>query len=296
MATNDWKLPLNLAIGLHVLLLVSSVYLPGLFKAKPKFAEITTVSIINIAEPQLAAPAPPEIETSQPVVKSVVKPVQTKKIAPIAEPEPVQPQAPAKAVSLKPLKKKVKKKIEEPKTNLAKPKAKPNNKREEELARKRRQALADAIRQEELLAEKARLANEALEMEKSLLTQQRPITSPVRSTQSPSTGSSAQTSSDGSSSKIEAMYYAAIKNRLIELWAVPESIQKKSSLMATAVITIKRNGEIADIFFEKQSGNMVFDQSVKKTIRAANPMQPIPPALKRQRIEFGLNFRPSGIQ
>lgn len=301
MASNEWKLPLNLAIGIHVLVVLSSLYLPGFFKAKPRFADIYTVSIINVEEPVVApAPAPPPAaQQAKAVVKKTVQPVKSKNVAPIAEPVPVKSNAPEKAVSLKPLKKKVVKKnvkpAEEPKPKV-KPKAAPKPKNDN-LAIKRRQELADALREEELLAERARLAREAVEMEKSLL-QPRKTSTPVVDSSSSATRPASSNSqvSSSSSSQIERMYYAAITNRLLQFWALPESMQKQSNLMSTAVITINKNGEIADIYVEQRSGDRVFDQFVSRTIRAANPMPAIPAAMKKQRVEIGLNFKPGGIQ
>ncbi len=293
MAPTDWKLPLNLAIGFHILILLSSIYLPGFFKAKPRFADIYTVSIINVAEPEAtpAPPPPPKAAPAQPVVKNIAPPVKAKKVAPIADTEPSEVKAPVKAVSLKPLKKKVIKKTVKPKI-VTKPKSKPKR---NDLAKKRRQELADAIREEELLAERARLAKEAVEMEKQLLQSAKPAPT-VSSTTSRSQSSSSAKVSSSSSSQVERMYYAAITNRLLQFWALPESMQKRSSLLSTAVITINKNGQIADIFFEARSGDRVFDQFVQRTIRAANPMPAIPAAMRKQRVEIGLNFKPGGIQ
>lgn len=300
--SSDWKLPLNLAIGIHVLAILSSIYLPGLFEAKPRFADIYTVSIINVAEPVAEPPPPPpppKVAQPKPEVKSVPKAAPAKKAVALDPPAPPQETAPAKAVSLKPLKKKVVKKVEEPKVETppepkVKPKQKPNN---DALAKKRRQELADAIREEELLAEKARLAKEAVEMEKQLLAPMQARSSVTSRTTGPTKVNSTSTKvSSSSDSQVERMYYAAITNRLLQFWALPESMQKQSALMSTAVITINQNGQIADIFFENRSGDKVFDQFVKRTIEAANPMPAIPAAMKKQRVEIGLNFKPGGIQ
>lgn len=300
MDSNQWKLPLNLAIGFHVLIVLSSIYLPGFLKAKPKFAEIYTVSIINIAEPVITPPPPPpatKVQQPKAVVKKRVKPVIAKKIAPIAEPAPTTSNAPVKAVSLKPLKRKIVKKkvkpkvVSQPKTKAA-PKPKKDN-----LAKKRRQELADAIREEELLTERARLAKEAVEMERNLLKPRKYSPTAVNSSSSaPRANNDSATVSSSSSSQVERMYYAAITNRLLQFWALPESIQKKLHLMSTAVITINKNGEITNILMENRSGDRVFDQFVTKTIRAANPMPAIPAAMRKQRVEIGLNFKPGGIQ
>lgn len=296
MSSNEWKLPLNLAIGLHVLIVLSSIYLPHIFKAKPKFADIYSVSIINVAESVIVPPSPtPQVKQPKAVVKKAVKPVKTKKVAPIAEPVATTNDAPEKAVSLKPLKKKIVKKNVKPQV-VSKPKLKPKAIKDN-LAKKRRQELADAIREEELLTERARLANEAVEMEKNLLQPHKSSTPAVKSsTTSTRPNNSNDTVSSSSSSQIERMYYAAITNRLLQFWALPESMQKQSHLMSTAVITINRNGEIAHIQMENRSGDRVFDQFVTRTIRAANPMPAIPAAMKKQRVEIGLNFKPGGIQ
>ncbi len=300
MDSNQWKLPLNLAIGFHVLIVLSSIYLPGFFKAKPKFAEIYTVSIINVAEPVITPPPPPpapKVQQPRAVVKKRVKPVIAKKVAPIAEPVPTTINAPVKAVSLKPLKRKIVKKKVKPKV-VSQPKAKAQSKpKKDNQAKKRRQELADAIREEELLTERARLAKEAVEMEKNLLKPRKYSPPAVTSSSSaPRANSDSATVSSSSSSQVERMYYAAITNRLLQFWALPESIQKQLHLMSTAVITINKNGEIANILMENRSGDRVFDQFVTKTIRAANPMPAIPAAMRKQRVEIGLNFKPGGIQ
>ena len=128
MQSKDWKLPLNVAIGIHLLVFLGAIYLPGIFKAKPKFADVYTISVINVAEPnngrqaaaktQKAAPRPPakaqKTAASRPAKTQeatpppvVIPPVKAKKVAPIAEtPKPVE-QAPPKAISLKPIKKKI---------------------------------------------------------------------------------------------------------------------------------------------------------------------------------------------
>lgn len=298
MDSNAWKLPLNLAIGFHVLIVLSSIYLPDFFKAKPKFADIYTVSIINVAEPVIAPPPPPptpQVKQPKAVVKKFVKPVKAKKVAPIAEPVATSSNAPAEAISLKPLKKKIVKRKVKPQV-VSKPRVKPKPKTDY-LAKKRRQELADAIREEELLTERARLANEAVQMEKNLLQPRKSSTPAVTSsTSSTRPSNSSATVSSSSSSQIERMYYAAITNRLLQFWALPESMQKQANLMSTAVITINKNGQIADILMENRSGNRVFDQFVTRTIKAANPMPAIPAAMKKQRVEIGLNFKPGGIQ
>lgn len=283
MLSNDWKLPLNVAIGIHILVLLGGLYLPEMLKSKPKFADIYTVSIINIAEPAPAEQpaAQSEPATPPPSIKPV-KPVKAKKVAPIEERIAETAPGPVKTVSLKPLKRKKKKKV-----------VTKNNRADE--ARARRRQLAQALREEELLEEKARLAREALQKERELLNR-KPVAaaSPAHSSASNKTGATTQTS--GGSNIIENQYYAAIINRLHQFWALPESLQNNPNLTAAVVVTISRNGQIGNFFFEHRSGDRVFDQFVNRTLEAANPLPAIPPALKKQRLEIGLRFRPGGIQ
>ncbi len=300
MMSNEWKLPLNIAVAIHVLILLGALYLPGIFKSKPKFADIYTVSIINIAEPNTPPPAASKQETSPPPVITPPTPVKAEKTAPIAEPvaqEKAEP-VPQKSISLKPLKKK---KIQE-----IKPAKKPNN--QEEIDRKNRQRLAEAqnnrqrlaeaLREEELLAERAKLAQEALEIERKLLDSQQQInTSPIHSVAGSGNMSSTSAAAAGSSSNLlESQYLAAIFNRLHQFWTPPEYLQKNPDLTAVVIVTINQNGQIANMHFESKSGDRVFDQFVNKTLEAAAPMPPIPPALKKQRFELGLRFRPGSIQ
>ncbi len=284
MPSDQWKLPVNLAIGVHLFFFLGILYLPGLFQAKPKFADIYTVSLINIAEPvteseAVERQAEPPVETSPPVA---VKPVNSKKIAPIAELSEAVSPSPAKAVSLKPLKRKKKKVVSKPKDTT----------RQKRIDRSKRQKLADLIREEELLAEKSRLAQEALAAERNLL-KPKPRSSATSSRQGKNT---AATANSGNSNLIESQYNAAIFSRLHQFWKVPEHMEQRADLTAVVVITINKDGKVADMFFENRSGDRIFDQFVQTTVDRASPMPPIPLAMRKQRYEVGLIFRPGGIQ
>lgn len=285
MPAGEWKLPLNIAIGLHTLVVIGALYLPGLFEAKPKFADIYTVSLITVAEP-VATPPPTkseELSKPVPVAKKIIKP---KKIAPIAEVAEKTAPVVTKAISLKPYKrKKIKKKKRVVKTS-----------RRKEIERRKRQQLAAALKEEELLAENAKRAQEALENERNLLKPVKRQSTKPEATSSPTTTSSASSGIAGSSSLISSRYNSAIASRLLQFWSLPEFMQKDTMLNAVVVITIKKNGEIANMFFESKSGNRVFDQFVNKAIEAATPLPPIPPAMEKQSYEIGLRFRPGSIK
>ena len=86
MPESEWKLPFNFAIGIHLLFIVGAIYLPGLLDKKPKFADIYTVSLINVVEPAPHQEVAPQRETQhEPAIQPPkTAPVKSKKTAPIA--------------------------------------------------------------------------------------------------------------------------------------------------------------------------------------------------------------------
>lgn len=278
-------MPFNIAVGFHLLLVLGVIYLPGLFDKKPKFADIYTVSLVTIAEPVEPVSQPEPSSEKVPIKTIQTSSVKTKKVAPIAEPVKELAPTPQKAISIKPLKrKKVKKVVKKPKKTSTK-----------KVDRRKIQKLAEALQNEEKAEEKALLAQEELERERNLMkTPEKDASRPQKTP--PALKESRTTSIGGSSNLIEAQYHAAIFGRLQQFWSLPEYMQKNPDLVAVVVITISRDGQIANVFFEERSGDRVFDQFVAKTIEAASPLPAIPAAMKKQRYEVGLRFRPESIR
>ncbi len=106
--------------------------------------------------------------------------------APIAEakPEEAAPPAPPKAISLKPVKKKVKNKVVPPDDTVQRE----QEKREKEIERVKRQQLAESLRAEQTAAEEARLAAEEAEAERRLMEATQERLAAIRSQASTSTG------------------------------------------------------------------------------------------------------------
>ena len=280
---NNWTLPLNLAIGFHILLVFSIVYLPDLLKPRPKFEDIYTVNLIEVSEPApVQEAAPPQQEAPEPEPEP--EPVKDQKLAPVLEPIKPVPPAPkeVKAVSIKPLKRKIKKKV-----------VKPDN-RQKELDRIKRQRLAEALQAEKQAAEQARLAAEEAERQQKLMEQQlAAVRNQVRSTPARPT---TQRKSSGARSALSTQYHGAIMNHVTQYWSLPEFKNWDLGLSAIVVVTIAKNGSIQSKFFEKRSGDSAFDQYVRKTLQDADPFPPIPAALRKNQIEIGLRFRPGSIQ
>lgn len=321
-------MPLNLAIGFHVLIALAVVYLPHLLTPKQMPDETYTVNLINIADvmPAESAPAeappqpaaspasPPKAITQPPAKKVVVEKVKVveKEIAlaepEIAEPTPVVEPAPAEAISIKPSKRKIKAEVVPPptKTEVAPPPVKtevkpppPPKKVERDFSQSRRQKLAEMIRAEQQASEEARILAEEAEIEKRLaeasLSRMNRAAAASRSASSDRASSEAALQSSKQLSALENQYYAAIIARLSSIWSLPETKTWDPSLMATVIITVQKDGQIADSFFEVQSGDKIFDRFVTKALQDVGQLPPIPGALKLQRMEIGLHFKPSGI-
>ena len=335
----EWKLPLNLAIGLHILVMLSGVVLPKFLHQRPLLPEVTTIDLMNISEPSAknepSAPAakqeakqapkaeakpepkpeavPPE-PTPAPKPPETIKPVVTKQITPPPEkpapvpetvaPEPVAPPAPPDAISLKPLKQKVKKEIKEiPDTKVENTKV-----RKEELKNiakqlqeeaKKETAVQETIKQQRQLAaarEEARRAD--LEARMAEAEAKNALRDQLRASNSAASSAAAQQSSANNAQMgiLEQQYYATIMSHVQQHWQPPDVKTWNPNLLAVVSIVIASDGKIVSQDFEQASGDKLFDQFVLKTLEASNPLPPPPAALQKQRLEIGLNFKPSGIQ
>jgi colicin import membrane protein len=331
MRNTEWKLPLNLAVGLHVLLVLLTIYMPGIFHTKPIIPENYTVNIVSISESgpkaggapkQEAAkqePAPKKIEAAKPEVK--IKPVEIKQpppppepvVKPKVAPVPIVSPAPVNAISLKPLKRKIERDVvDDTLINERIRKLELQQKREQEIEQKRlqetdrkrelenirKQRVAEASRAEKA-AEDARDAAEEL---KQLLHSATSVKNTARESTGSQSGSgegsgeNTNARSSDNTSGAEKLYQAAIYKRLQQFWALPEFKKWDPSLTAVVVITISTDGAITNQYFETRSGDKVFDQFVEKTLHDAVPLPQIPAALRKSQYEIGLRFKPTGIQ
>ncbi len=286
MNGNQWKLPLNLAIGFHLLVGVSVIYGPGLFESKPRFEEIYTVNFVNLEEAVPSEPAPTEqsVQEQQPV-PSASEAIDKEAVSiaePAPAPEPVS--APPQTISIKPLKKKKKKKIVQPKRN------------NQEAIKKQRiaemqRAQKEAEEQAKVLAEEAERQRQMLERTRNSFQKRNPET--VRKSTGRNTGA---ISSSSAASALENRYYASITSKLQMLWLLPEYKQWDPNLSTIVEVTIRKNGEIADSFFLQKSGDRMYDKFVIETINDIGSFSPIPPALKKQRMSIELEFTPGEIR
>lgn len=324
---SEWKLPINLTIIFHIFVLFCAMVLPGLLHQRPLLPEVTTIDLVSLEEPaarnEPAAPPAVKQETAPatpPKPAEVIKPEMTKQIPPPVEtavpipepepavaPEPVAPPAPPEAISLKPLKQKIKKEIKE----IPDTKAEDIKKRQEELKNiskklqeeaKKETTVQETIRrqrQEAAAREEARRLE--LEARMAAADAKNALRDQIRATTGGSASASAASTQGGAGSSqsmgvLEQQYYATISGHIKQYWQPPDVKTWDPNLLAVVSITIASDGQIVSRVIEQESGDKLFDQFVLKTLEAANPLPVPPPALQKQRLEIGLRFKPSGIQ
>jgi len=85
-------------------------------------------------------------------------------------------------------------------------------------------------------------------------------------------------------------YYMTVFNKIQSAWVLP-NYYEQSSLMAIVEITVRADGRIVNIQFEKKSGNAEFDRSVMRAIQKANPLPPLPAGIKEPVLTLGIRFQ-----
>jgi colicin import membrane protein len=90
------------------------------------------------------------------------------------------------------------------------------------------------------------------------------------------------------------LYYTEVWNAIRRQWALPEFL-KSQKLEAVLVVVVRRDGKILSLQFEKKSGQALFDESVERAVRKADPLPPFPEIYSPPKEEIGLRFRPEDL-
>ncbi len=102
--------------------------------------------------------------------------------------------------------------------------------------------------------------------------------------------------SPGGSSVLEAKlndYYSLIWAKIKKEWTLPENLPKgKIDLEAVIVVIIEKDGKLQKSWFEKKSGNALYDQMAMRAIKKAEPFPPIPKEFSDETFEIGIRFHP----
>ena len=88
-------------------------------------------------------------------------------------------------------------------------------------------------------------------------------------------------------------YYNMIWAKIKKEWTLPEDLPKgKTDLEAVIIVIIERDGKIQKSWFEKKSGNALYDQMAMRAIKKAEPLPPIPKEFSDDTFEVGIRFHP----
>ena len=92
-------------------------------------------------------------------------------------------------------------------------------------------------------------------------------------------------------------FFRKLEEKVRESWVLPEAVARNAkNLMVEVRIVIEKDGRVSDTRIEKGSGNVYFDESVRRAIRKASPL-PVPPERLRggeDHYEVGFRFHGTG--
>ncbi len=298
-----WKLPLGLAFAVHIIVFILLVMPPSFLTSHHDFQEVQTINLFTPDEIKPVkrvnrkkaprAKIKPRVRKITPPPKQIQK---TKAQSINIDDKPIPLPKPEKIVSLRP--RKVKKRPPKPVKHVNKESA------DDAILRKALERAKARINEKK---ENKQIRNALSDLVKKLHTVTPPVEEPTPAepvTHEPTTSKTSDTnnspakSSGPSSAAIDRamrQYYMAISRQLHENWSLPETQNWDPSLEAIFVIVVHRNGKVSKTFFEKKSPNIYFNQYVEKTINASLPMPIFPSDIKKNQLEIGLKFRPSGM-
>ena len=289
MLSGEWRKPLNVSIGLHIIIVIFAMLAPVLFKQQLRLPEIYTVNLFTAIEVAETSPSPAETSAAKPAVRQIEPEIKK----PAISIQPVKPEvSPAvkttitKPVSLKPIKQKIK--VGKTKEEEALDKAK----------------LSQVVQRIKAKAEAGQAAKDAVsKLADSLNTHTPgPTPGPSEKTTTAQTGSTTKTAtvSGPKGTGIEPdfymkQYYSAVFQKIHDHWVLPDHQNWDNSVRAILVVIVRRDGVIKNSFFEKKSNDIYFNQFVLDTMKDASPLPPFPDQLKENTIEFGFRFSPEGL-
>jgi TonB family protein len=89
-------------------------------------------------------------------------------------------------------------------------------------------------------------------------------------------------------------YYSMTWAKIKEAWTIPKNLLKEMVDLETVIVIIivDKDGRVQKSWFEKKSGNALYDQSAMRAIKKAEPLPPIPKEFNEKTLEIGIRFFP----
>lgn len=301
-----WGIPLALAAVIHLLALLPALVAPHLsFFQRQRVPDFQTVSLISVADlpvqrppaaPTPPQPAPPPTPAPRPPTPAPA-PTPAPTPAPSAIPVPPPRPTPAPAATPAPIPKVA--------PQVA-PKQAPPISLRPQLTRDAREQLEqfrEAQRREaesRALAQQAEVARrQALDSVRDLYTQPARSETPTPPPAPPAAAApgpaAAPAGGTVTADAVTREYLSRLHSHIQNHWALPNLPSWDEQLLATIIITVRRDGSVRNTAFEKRAENNYFNQLVQKAIRDASPLPPFPDALRESEMEIGLHFRPGAV-
>ena len=284
---SEWKIPIYLAVGIHVLVFVAALIAPLILNREPRIPEVYTVNLFSATE---IRPAPVARQPKAPVKKKETPPAPPKI-------EPLKPKAKVSIPLTPEITSKPAVSMEEPRAVSLKPakikKTKKQKVVKDVLLSKALQRIQAGIEEKKARQVADRAINDAVSQLRNVL----------RSENGKSGGKGKATGFAGGKTgkntavidEILKRYYAAVYERVHAYWNLPDLQNWKDSLEAVVILEVRKDGIITSKVYEKKSDNHFFNQFVDKAIQEASPLPPFPLGLEKERLEIGLRFRPGEL-
>lgn len=283
----------SVSVALHLALILAMVLMPRFRPSR----RIDLPAAINVQMVSLPGPArkprPAAVKKSAPKPKAEKPPVpkpEPRKAVPIPEkkPEPPKPEPkpePKKAISLAP--KKTAKKKFKPKKSL------------KHKTFKKKKAIQETIRRlkKKVKNTDSQRVKKALDRIRKKVDQTGPVDQLKRKMAGQTSGPVGGVGGTRKTIEMMDIYRAEIPYRIQENWAFPSQLAGEiGHIEAVIVIKIMPSGEVADIWFEKRSGNQYLDDSAYKAVKKSSPLPPLPPGYHQAFYNLGLIFTPEGVK
>ena len=284
--------PFGVSFLFHLAIVLALVFTPE-FGSGPRFrAGVVNVSLVSLPSPgpdtggPAAAVVKPKPVEKKPPQKPAVK-IPEPKPEPKPKPKPVPVvKKPAKAVSLAPKKKKIKKSLKKKTLDREKIINSAIDRIEKKVEKTKTDSVAAAI---------DRLKRQVGEAEPQVRKGSGDTASKAGGGRAGPVGASGPGGVRIQESIL--IYQAEIQYQIQKNWAFSQQLAGENTQMeAVLAIKILRSGEIEDIWFDKKSGNAYLDDSAYKALVKSNPLPPLPKDYMRPDYKIGLRFGPKGLK
>jgi len=85
-------------------------------------------------------------------------------------------------------------------------------------------------------------------------------------------------------------YQDLVQKKVRDAWSVPP---QSKGLQAVVFLTIDRAGHVEQLRFTQRSGNALYDESLQRAIKQAEPLPPLPEDYTGRFLEVDMRFRPT---